>query len=189
MSTIPPWDSARNQAVTLISRYSNGTYNRERAVLRRMDPLNPASDWDASAILYSSGLSGVPPSVELAVATAIHLWAVNYNKHNTLPLDDEGNRVSIRFGSSLRSAAYAKNKGKEMDAGVIRRVSALVRSNTNASLVRHLRSVTTYTESVGVAIDYPSLASDLSTMLRPNGNLSRSSKTFPTWNRSFWQAP
>lgn len=76
-----------------------------------------------------------------------------------------------------------------MDAGVIRRVSALVRSNTNASLVRHLRSVTTYTESVGVAIDYPSLASDLSTLLRPNGNLSRSSKTFPTWNRSFWQAP
>lgn len=189
MSTTTPWDSARKHTETLIGRYSNGAYNRERAVLRRMDPLNPTSDWDAAAVLYSTGLSGVSPSVELAVATAVHLWATNYSKRNGLPLDESGNRVSTMFGASLRRAAYAKNKGKEMDAGMIRRVSALVRSNTNASLVRHLRSVTVYVESVGVPIDYPNLAADLSTLIRSCGSLSRSSKTFPAWNRSFWQAP
>lgn len=192
-----PWELANKLAYGIISKYTNSNGTRERALLARMDPLDPASDWNSASALYTNGMAecsgdnGYRP-VELAVAVAVHLWARNTRAHmlgKSSAVSTEGRKGNL--GTSLHEAVCKGQKGDTaILPGMSRRFASLTSAKSAETLYVNLRSVTSLIESKGVRIDYPKLAADLSTVFAGVNEINQNSPTFTRWNRGFWvEAP
>lgn len=184
---------AAEQTDALIKRYSGKTSARERALLTRMNPLDPMADWNAASVLYSySGMRNVSGDnyytpTELAVSVAVHLWARNtkssalVSSSNKDDNDDKSDK-NMNLGVSLRIAAGSS----DIPPGFSRRFATVVGSKSAGTLYASLRALTALIESKGVRIDYPKLASDLAYVFTGSDTIDPASKTFINWNRGFW---
>lgn len=183
------------------------TDSTARASMRKIVPSDPASDFRSAEALYphlSESGDGIYFSSELAVATAVYLWAttsspgyrstkLTINGHGGPVDDDTIPKHRKTFAKSMRELAIGK-KGVEigrrthLSPGVVRRFAAAMASKSLEELVPRLRSLCAAAERDGIAIDYARLASDLSWAIKNEGRTLDTS-TLTRWNKDFWTPP
>jgi hypothetical protein len=175
-----------------------------RAAMRHIVPTDPASDFRSAQALYpflSESGDGSYFKSELAVATALYLWATTSSpsyRSTSLTLggaagdaaDDAAPKRRKTFAHSMRELAIGRNgveagRMTRLSPGVVRRVAAAMASKSLTELVPRLRSLCEAAEREGVAIDYAQLAADLFWAIKDGGK-TLDTTALARWNKNFW---
>lgn len=138
------------------------------AQLRHLDPARPASE----PALYELIFEGLPASLtwsrdepsrgELAVASALHLYAVHQQGRG------EAMHVKgLRFGTAVRQLAVARGVGGKPSEGVLDRFDLLVRTSSPGMRIVHLRSLIGQLRGARIGLDHVQLGEDLYELMNP----------------------
>ena len=99
--------------------------------------------------------SGEPTAAEWAVYSALTLYAMHQQGHET-PMCIQGEGL----GRAVRRLSDRKGEDPQ-DSGAYRRFCALITAGSMEELSHHLRGLIQLLSSEGLALDYPQLALDL----------------------------
>lgn len=156
------------------------------AKLRALDPLAPGED----PALYQLIFDGLPDALtwardepargELAVATALHLYAVHQQgRSEPMHVPD------VRFGGQVRRLALLRSGTATPDEGVVGRFGLLVRATSPRMRLTHLRALVQQMRGAGLAVDHAQLGSDVFNLLYPPA----ASAVHLRWARDFHARP
>lgn len=156
------------------------------AKLRALDPLAPAED----PALYQVLFDGLPDAFtwardepargELAVATALHLYAVHQQGRS-----DPMHVPDARFGAQVRRLALLRSGTATPDEGVVGRFGLLVRTTSPHMRLTHLRALVQQMRGAGLGLDHARLGADVFNLLYPPA----ASSVHLRWARDFHARP
>lgn len=166
----------------LQKRYLSGKESRARAELAALrgaaakDPGEVPEIWDLTRVPVPDYAGDAPTPEEIAVHTAMTLYAVHQQSRNEpvyLP------------GTGLGSAAQQVVGHDEENPSARARFNALVTSTTVTELRHHLRSFVTLLRARGVPLDHAMLADDIVRFQRPGGI----KRVRLAWARQYYHLP
>ena len=122
---------------------------------------------------------------ELAVHTALTLWALHQGSHpETMHVRSEpGRRLSIAAAARTLTAPDGSDRDRH-DTPIYGRLSALVRATTFESLATQARGIVNLLNSADIPMDYGQFAADLFQWQDPQ----RRSAVTRSWGRDFERA-
>ena len=132
--------------------------------------------WELTRVEVPDGAGDAPTWEEIAVHTAMTLYAV-HQQSRTEPM--------FRPGIGLGSAAHDLVGRDEENPSARARFNALVTSTTVAELRHHLRSFVSLLRARGIALDHAMLADDVLRFQQPGG--ARSVRL--NWARQYYSPP
>ena len=135
----------------------------ELAALRKGASRSPGElpeIWELTRVEVPDGAGDAPTWEEIAVHTAMTLYAV-HQQSRTEPM--------FRPGIGLGSAAHDLVGRDEENPSARARFNALVTSTTVAELRHHLRSFVSLLRARGIALDHAMLADDVLRFQQPGG--------------------
>lgn len=132
--------------------------------------------WELTRVEVPDGASDAPTREEIAVHTAMTLYAVH-----------QQSRSECMFvpGRGLGRAAHELVGTDEENPSARARFNALVTSTTVAELRHHLRNLVSLLRSRGIALDHAMLADDIVRFQRPGGAKS----VRLAWARQYYSLP
>ena len=151
----------------------------ELAALRRGVSRSPGElpeIWELTRVEVPDGAGDAPTWEEIAVHTAMTLYAV-HQQSRTEPM--------FRPGIGLGSAAHDLVGRDEENPSARARFNALVTSTTVAELRHHLRSFVSLLRARGIALDHAMLADDVLRFQQPGG----AKKVRLAWARQYYSLP
>ena len=151
----------------------------ELAALRRGVSRSPGElpeIWELTRVEVPDGAGDAPTWEEIAVHTAMTLYAV-HQQSRTEPM--------FRTGIGLGSAAHDLVGRDEENPSARARFNALVTSTTVAELRHHLRSFVSLLRARGIALDHAMLADDVLRFQQPGG----AKQVRLTWARQYYSLP
>ena len=151
----------------------------ELAALRRGVSRSPGElpeIWELTRVEVPDGAGDAPTWEEIAVHTAMTLYAV-HQQSRTEPM--------FRPGAGLGSAAHDLVGRDEENPSARARFNALVTSTTVAELRHHLRSFVSLLRARGIALDHAMLADDVLRFQQPGG----AKKVRLAWARQYYSLP
>ena len=151
----------------------------ELAALRRGVSRSPGElpeIWELTRVEVPDGAGDAPTWEEIAVHTAMTLYAV-HQQSRTEPM--------FRPGIGLGSAAHDLVGRDEENPSARARFNALVTSTTVAELRHHLRSFVSLLRARGIALDHAMLADDVLRFQQPGG----AKQVRLTWARQYYSLP
>ena len=151
----------------------------ELAALRRGVSRSPGElpeIWELTRVEVPDGAGDAPTWEEIAVHTAMTLYAV-HQQSRTEPM--------FRPGVGLGSAAHDLVGRDEENPSARARFNALVTSTTVAELRHHLRSFVSLLRARGIALDHAMLADDVLRFQQPGG----AKQVRLTWARQYYSLP
>ena len=151
----------------------------ELAALRRGVSRSPGElpeIWELTRVEVPDGAGDAPTWEEIAVHTAMTLYAV-HQQSRTEPM--------FRPGIGLGSAAHDLVGRDEENPSARARFNALVTSTTVAELRHHLRGFVSLLRARGIALDHAMLADDIVGFQRPGG----AKKVRLAWARQYYSLP
>ena len=132
--------------------------------------------WELTRVEVPDGAGDAPTWEEIAVHTAMTLYAV-HQQSRTEPM--------FRPGIGLGSAAHDLVGRDEENPSARARFNALVTSTTVAELRHHLRGFVSLLRARGFALDHAMLADDIVGFQRPGG----AKKVRLNWARQYYSLP
>ena len=132
--------------------------------------------WELTRVEVPDGAGDAPTWEEIAVHTAMTLYAV-HQQSRTEPM--------FSPGVGLGSAAHDLVGRDEENPSARARFNALVTSTTVAELHHHLRSFVSLLRARGIALDHAMLADDIFRFQRPDG--ARSVRL--NWAHQYYSLP
>ena len=132
--------------------------------------------WELTRVEVPDGAGDAPTWEEIAVHTAMTLYAV-HQQSRTEPM--------FRPGIGLGSAAHDLVGRDEENPSARARFNALVTSTTVAELRHHLRGFVSLLRARGIALDHAMLADDIVGFQRPGG----AKKVRLNWARQYYSLP
>ena len=132
--------------------------------------------WELTRVEVPDGAGDAPTWEEIAVHTAMTLYAV-HQQSRTEPM--------FRPGAGLGSAAHDLVGRDEENPSARARFNALVTSTTVAELRHHLRSFVSLLRARGIALDHAMLADDVLRFQQPGG----AKKVRLAWARQYYSLP
>ena len=132
--------------------------------------------WELTRVEVPDGAGDAPTWEEIAVHTAMTLYAV-HQQSRTEPM--------FRPSVGLGSAAHDLVGRDEENPSARARFNALVTSTTVAELHHHLRSFVSLLRARGIALDHAMLADDIVGFQRPGG----AKKVRLNWARQYYSLP
>ena len=132
--------------------------------------------WELTRVEVPDGAGDAPTWEEIAVHTAMTLYAV-HQQSRTEPM--------FRPGIGLGSAAHDLVGRDEENPSARARFNALVTSTTVAELRHHLRSFVSLLRARGIALDHAMLADDVLRFQQPGG----AKKVRLAWARQYYSLP
>ena len=132
--------------------------------------------WELTRVEVPDGAGDAPTWEEIAVHTAMTLYAV-HQQSRTEPM--------FRPGIGLGSAAHDLVGRDEENPSARARFNALVTSTTVAELRHHLRGFVSLLRARGIALDHAMLADDIVGFQRPGG----AKKVRLAWARQYYSLP
>lgn len=192
----PPRRSRRtfdNKTVDAVSRVLEGERGIQRryldgesraraelAQLRKAVPSSPGdvpAIWHLTSIQVSPSAGDAPTCEEIAVHTALTLYAVHQqSRSEPMHVRDQG------LGNAARALV---GTGADENDSLRARFNALVTSSTISELRHHLKTFSSLLRAKGIPLDYALLASDLVRFQTPGG----ASAMRLTWAREFAALP
>ena len=151
----------------------------ELAALRRGVSRSPGElpeIWELTRVEVPDGAGDAPTWEEIAVHTAMTLYAV-HQQSRTEPM--------FRPGIGLGSAAHDLVGRDEENPSARARFNALVTSTTVAELRHHLRGFVSLLRARGFALDHAMLADDVLRFQQPGG----AKKVRLAWARQYYSLP
>ena len=151
----------------------------ELAALRKGASRSPGElpeIWELTRVEVPDGAGDAPTWEEIAVHTAMTLYAV-HQQSRTEPM--------FRPGAGLGSAAHDLVGRDEENPSARARFNALVTSTTVAELRHHLRGFVSLLRARGIALDHAMLADDVLRFQQPGG--ARSVRL--AWARQYYSLP
>ena len=151
----------------------------ELAALRRGVSRSPGElpeIWELTRVEVPDGAGDAPTWEEIAVHTAMTLYAV-HQQSRTEPM--------FSPGVGLGSAAHDLVGRDEENPSARARFNALVTSTTVAELRHHLRSFVSLLRARGIALDHAMLADDIFRFQQPGG----AKKVRLNWARQYYSLP
>ena len=151
----------------------------ELAALRKGASRSPGElpeIWELTRVEVPDGAGDAPTWEEIAVHTAMTLYAV-HQQSRTEPM--------FRPGIGLGSAAHDLVGRDEENPSARARFNALVTSTTVAELRHHLRSFVSLLRARGIALDHAMLADDVLHFQQPGG----AKKIRLAWARQYYSLP
>ena len=151
----------------------------ELAALRRGVSRSPGElpeIWELTRVEVPDGAGDAPTWEEIAVHTAMTLYAV-HQQSRTEPM--------FRPGAGLGSAAHDLVGRDEENPSARARFNALVTSTTVAELRHHLRGFVSLLRARGFALDHAMLADDVLRFQQPGG----AKKVRLAWARQYYSLP
>ena len=151
----------------------------ELAALRRGVSRSPGElpeIWELTRVEVPDGAGDAPTWEEIAVHTAMTLYAV-HQQSRTEPM--------FSPGVGLGSAAHDLVGRDEENPSARARFNALVTSTTVAELRHHLRSFVSLLRARGIALDHAMLADDVLRFQQPGG----AKKVRLAWARQYYSLP
>ena len=151
----------------------------ELAALRRGVSRSPGElpeIWELTRVEVPDGAGDAPTWEEIAVHTAMTLYAV-HQQSRTEPM--------FRPGIGLGSAAHDLVGRDEENPSARARFNALVTSTTVAELRHHLRGFVSLLRARGIALDHAMLADDVLRFQQPGG----AKKVRLAWARQYYSLP
>ena len=151
----------------------------ELAALRRGVSRSPGElpeIWELTRVEVPDGAGDAPTWEEIAVHTAMTLYAV-HQQSRTEPM--------FRPGIGLGSAAHDLVGRDEENPSARARFNALVTSTTVAELRHHLRGFVSLLRARGFALDHAMLADDVLRFQQPGG----AKQVRLTWARQYYSLP
>ena len=151
----------------------------ELAALRRGVSRSPGElpeIWELTRVEVPDGAGDAPTWEEIAVHTAMTLYAV-HQQSRTEPM--------FRPGIGLGSAAHDLVGRDEENPSARARFNALVTSTTVAELRHHLRGFVSLLRARGIALDHAMLADDVLRFQQPGG----AKQVRLTWARQYYSPP
>ena len=151
----------------------------ELAALRKGASRSPGElpeIWELTRVEVPDGAGDAPTWEEIAVHTAMTLYAV-HQQSRTEPM--------FRPGIGLGSAAHDLVGRDEENPSARARFNALVTSTTVAELRHHLRGFVSLLRARGIALDHAMLADDIVGFQRPGG----AKKVRLAWARQYYSLP
>ncbi|CAM3496984.1 type I-E CRISPR-associated protein Cse2/CasB [Dermacoccus barathri] len=135
-------------------------------VFQSLSGQSPGQEWDGDA-----------SPVEKAVHAALVLWA-SHQQSGSVPVSVEG--ISLGRAAGILSGKL-KRDGEPIDAGVLRRFSAVTTATSFSAQMRALSQLVSLFRANGVMLDYPRLAGDLRNLQEP----ARRQRVLVRWARDF----
>ncbi|ALC98671.1 CRISPR-associated protein Cse2 [Actinomyces sp. oral taxon 414] len=132
--------------------------------------------WELTRVEVPDGAGDAPTWEEIAVHTAMTLYAV-HQQSRTEPM--------FRPSVGLGSAAHDLVGRDEENPSARARFNALVTSTTVAELRHHLRGFVSLLRARGIALDHAMLADDIVGFQRPGG----AKKVRLNWARQYYSLP
>ena len=132
--------------------------------------------WELTRVEVPDGAGDAPTWEEIAVHTAMTLYAV-HQQSRTEPM--------FSPGVGLGSAAHDLVGRDEENPSARARFNALVTSTTVAELRHHLRSFVSLLRARGIALDHAMLADDVLRFQQPGG----AKKVRLAWARQYYSLP
>ena len=132
--------------------------------------------WELTRVEIPDGAGDAPTWEEIAVHTAMTLYAV-HQQSRTEPM--------FRPSVGLGSAAHDLVGRDEENPSARARFNALVTSTTVAELRHHLRGFVSLLRARGIALDHAMLADDIVRFQRPGG----AKKVRLNWARQYYSLP
>mgnify|MGYP000861947085 CR=1 FL=1 len=132
--------------------------------------------WELTRVEVPDGAGDAPTWEEIAVHTAMTLYAV-HQQSRTEPM--------FSPGVGLGSAAHDLVGQDEENPSARARFNALVTSTTVAELRHHLRSFVSLLRARGIALDHAMLADDVLRFQQPGG----AKQVRLTWARQYYSLP
>ena len=132
--------------------------------------------WELTRVEVPDGAGDAPTWEEIAVHTAMTLYAV-HQQSRTEPM--------FRPGVGLGSAAHDLVGRDEENPSARARFNALVTSTTVAELRHHLRGFVSLLRARGIALDHAMLADDIFYFQQPGG----AKKVRLAWARQYYSLP
>ena len=132
--------------------------------------------WELTRVEVPDGAGDAPTWEEIAVHTAMTLYAV-HQQSRTEPM--------FRPGVGLGSAAHDLVGRDEENPSARARFNALVTSTTVAELHHHLRSFVSLLRARGIALDHAMLADDIFRFQQPGG----AKKVRLNWAHQYYSLP
>ena len=132
--------------------------------------------WELTRVEVPDGAGDAPTWEEIAVHTAMTLYAV-HQQSRTEPM--------FRPGIGLGSAAHDLVGRDEENPSARARFNALVTSTTVAELHHHLRSFVSLLRARGIALDHAMLADDIFRFQQPGG----AKKVRLNWAHQYYSLP
>ena len=132
--------------------------------------------WELTRVEVPDGAGDAPTWEEIAVHTAMTLYAV-HQQSRTEPM--------FSPGVGLGSAAHDLVGRDEENPSARARFNALVTSTTVAELHHHLRSFVSLLRARGIALDHAMLADDIFRFQQPGG----AKKVRLNWARQYYSLP
>ena len=151
----------------------------ELAALRRGVSRSPGElpeIWELTRVEVPDGAGDAPTWEEIAVHTAMTLYAV-HQQSRTEPM--------FRPSVGLGSAAHDLVGRDEENPSARARFNALVTSTTVAELRHHLRGFVSLLRARGIALDHAMLADDVLRFQQPGG----AKQVRLTWARQYYYSP
>ena len=151
----------------------------ELAALRKGASRSPGElpeIWELTRVEVPDGAGDAPTWEEIAVHTAMTLYAV-HQQSRTEPM--------FSPGVGLGSAAHDLVGRDEENPSARARFNALVTSTTVAELRHHLRSFVSLLRARGIALDHAMLADDIFRFQQPGG----AKKVRLNWARQYYSLP
>ena len=151
----------------------------ELAALRRGVSRSPGElpeIWELTRVEVPDGAGDAPTWEEIAVHTAMTLYAV-HQQSRTEPM--------FSPGVGLGSAAHDLVGRDEENPSARARFNALVTSTTVAELHHHLRSFVSLLRARGIALDHAMLADDIFRFQQPGG----AKKVRLNWAHQYYSLP
>lgn len=162
---------------------SGASATADLARLRRANPLDPGADPEVFPIVFETlpaeliGQDDSPSSGEVAVSSALHLFAIHQQGRA------EGAHLDqARFGQSVRRLAMQRGDGN-LDLAVLTRLQHLSHASSAATRLGQLRALVKLMRSAGIQLDYGTLAADLDALSRRPDD----SSVYLAWGRQFHQ--
>ena len=152
----------------------------ELAALRRGASRSPGElpeIWELTRVEVPDGAGDAPTWEEIAVHTAMTLYAV-HQQSRTEPMFSPG----VGLGSAARRLIGPPD---EENPSARARFNALVTSTTVAELRHHLRGFVSLLRARGIALDHAMLADDIVGFQRPGG----AKKVRLNWARQYYSLP
>ena len=133
--------------------------------------------WELTRVEVPDGAGDAPTWEEIAVHTAMTLYAV-HQQSRTEPMFSPG----VGLGSAARRLIGPPD---EENPSARARFNALVTSTTVAELRHHLRSFVSLLRARGIALDHAMLADDVLRFQQPGG----AKQVRLTWARQYYSLP
>jgi CRISPR system Cascade subunit CasB len=111
-----------------------------------------------------AGKDGMPSHGELAVHTALTLYAMHQQSNRSKQMSVPGRK----FGKAVRSLAMKRDGNNYENGSVKRRFIVAATSKTIQEFSHHLRGLIQLMRAEDVALDYPELAKDLFVVQSPD---------------------